>query len=50
MPVNLTVAQMFKIQGQLFQVFAGPRYWVDSPSGGPEDLGFRVGLTLLFPK
>jgi hypothetical protein len=48
-PVNLTVAQMFKIQGQLFQVVAGPRYWAVSPDGGPEDFGFRVGVTLLFP-
>lgn len=49
-PVNLTVAQMLKLGGQPVQVVAGPRYWVDSPEGGPEGLGLRVGLTLLFPK
>lgn len=49
-PLNLTVAQMLKLGGQPLQIIAGPRYWVDSPEGGPEGLGFRVGLTLLFPK
>lgn len=49
-PVNLTIAQMFKINGQICQVIAGPRYWAESPDGGPEDFGFRAGLTLLFPK
>ena len=50
LPVNLTVFQMLKIKGQIFQVFAGPHYWMESPDGGPEDFGFRAGLTLLFPK
>lgn len=49
-PVNLTVSQMLKIAGQPFQIVAGPRYWLDSPDGGPEGFGVRVGLTLLFPK
>lgn len=50
MPVNWTVSQMLKIAGQPFQIVAGPRYWLDSPDGGPEGFGVRVGLTLLFPK
>lgn len=49
-PVNLTVAQMLKIAGQPFQVTVGPRFWADSPDGGPEGWGLRAGLTLLFPK
>ena len=49
-PVNLTVAQMLRIKGQAFQIIAGPRYWAESPDGGPEDFGLRAGLTLLFPK
>ena len=49
-PVNLTIAQMLKIKGQIFQIFVGPRYWLESPDGGPEDFGVRAGITLLFPK
>jgi len=49
-PVNLTIAQMLKIHGQMFQVFAGSRFWLDSPDGGPEGFGVRAGITLLFPK
>lgn len=49
-PVNLTVAQMLKIKGQILQAVVGPRYWVESPDGGPEDFGFRAGLTLLSSK
>lgn len=49
-PVNLTVTQLFKLGGQPLTVQAGPRYWLDSPESGPEGWGFRVALTLLFPK
>lgn len=49
-PVNLTVAQMLKIKGQILQVVVGPRYWAESPDGGPEGFGLRAGLTMLFPK
>ena len=49
-PINLTAAQLLKAGGQLFQVGAGIRWWVRSPRGGPEDWGFRVQLTFLFPK
>jgi len=49
-PVNLQFAQLFKVGGQMMQVSAGPRYWVDSPDGGAEEWGFRAQLTLLFPQ
>lgn len=49
-PLNLTVSQMMKIGSQIFQVAGGVRYWVDSPSNGPEDWGLRLQLTFLFPK
>jgi hypothetical protein len=40
-----------KLGDQLMQLRAGVRYWADSPDGvGPEGLGFKVGVTLLFPK
>jgi hypothetical protein len=50
-PVNLTVTQMLRIGGQLLTVQGGVRYWADTPDGiGPEGWGFRLQLTLLFPK
>lgn len=49
-PINATVAQMFKIGPQIMQLQLGSRYWAESPEGGPEDWGFRATLTFLFPK
>jgi len=50
-PINLTVSQMLKVGNQPLTVQAGARYWADSPDGaGPEGWGFRLAVTLLFPK
>ena len=49
-PINFTVAQLFKIGNQIFQVGGGVRYWAEAPDAGPDDWGFRLQLTLLFPK
>jgi hypothetical protein len=50
-PVNFTVTQMLKVGNQPLTLQAGARYWADSPDGGgPEDWGFRLAVTLLFPK
>ena len=49
-PVNMTISQMFKIGPQIMQLQLGARYWAESPDGGPQDWGARVGLTFLFPK
>ena len=49
-PVNFTVAQLFKAGNQIFQVGGGIRCWAQSPKSGPDDWGFRLQLTLLFPK
>ena len=50
-PVNLSVGQVVKLGSQLLQLKAGVRYWADSPAGaGPEGWGFKVGVSLLFPK
>jgi len=49
-PVNLTVTQLFKIQGHPLTVQAGPRYWLESPDNGPQGWGFRFAVTLLFPR
>jgi hypothetical protein len=49
-PVNAVVTKVTKVGGQLVSVGGGLRYWVDSPPNGPEGLGVRVVVTLLFPK
>jgi hypothetical protein len=49
-PVNALVTKVTKIGGQLVSVGGGLRYWADGLAGGPEGLGFRIVLTLLFPK
>jgi hypothetical protein len=48
-PINLTYAQIVKVGDQLVNLKFGPRYYVETPSGGP-DWGLRFEVTLLFPK
>ncbi len=48
-PINLAVSQILKIGPLPISVQAGPRFYADGPSGGP-DWGFRLTLTFLFPK
>lgn len=50
-PVNFQVAKLVKFGTQPVSLFAGVRYWADTPeSTGPSDVGFRFGMTFLFPK
>lgn len=49
-PINLMVNQMLMVGKQPIQVGAGARYWAESPDGGPDDWGFRLQFTVLFPK
>jgi hypothetical protein len=49
-PANLVVTKVTKVGNQLFSYGAGLRYWVDSPNAGPEGLGVRFVVTLLFPR
>lgn len=49
-PLNATVSKVTKIGSQLVSLGAGVRYWADSPESGPHDVGFRLIVTLLFPK
>lgn len=49
-PVNFTVAKLVVIGKQPISLSAGLRYWLVSPDSGPDGLGFRAGLSLLFPK
>jgi hypothetical protein len=48
-PMNFTISQLFRIGGQPLQAFVGGRYYLESPTGGPE-WGLRFGITMLFPK
>ena len=49
-PVNCVVTKVTKVGSQLISVGGGVRYWADSPDNGPEGVGFRVVVTLLFPR
>lgn len=49
-PINVTASKVTRIGGQLVSVVGGLRYWVEAPDRAPADLGFRLGITLLFPR
>ena len=49
-PINLTIAQIIKIDKHPVQLTGGVRYWADAPEGGPEGWGGRLVVTYLFPK
>jgi hypothetical protein len=49
-PVNLLVAKVTKVGTQLISVGGGLRYWAESSASGPEGLGVRASVTLLFPR
>ena len=49
-PINLTVAKLVTVGKQPISLLGGVRYWAESPTNGPEDLGFRLQVTFLFPK
>ncbi len=48
-PIEGVVSKMTSIGNQKLNIFGGLKYWVDSPDSGPQGLGFRFGITLLFP-
>jgi hypothetical protein len=49
-PVNFIVDQLVQIKGQYVSFGAALKYWADSPTDGPEGFGYRLQMTLLFPK
>jgi hypothetical protein len=49
-PINFTVSKLVVIEKQPISLFAGIRYWTESPENGPHGFGVRAGITLLFPK
>ncbi len=48
-PVNVAVTQLVMAGKQPVSIGPGVKYWIESPSGGP-DWGLRFNVTLLFPK
>ena len=49
-PLNVAVSQLFKVGSQMLQFQVGARYWAAAPADGPSGWGWRMQLTLLFPK
>ena len=49
-PVNLMASKVTRWGNQLVSVQGGLRYYLESTDGGPEGLGLRFAVTLLFPK
>jgi len=49
-PVNFVVMQLMTVGKQIIQAGGGVRYWLDTPSGGPEGWGVRLQVVLLYPK
>jgi hypothetical protein len=44
------VAQLLRVGDQLLQVGGGVRYWATGSDMAPSGWGFRLTLTLLFPR
>jgi hypothetical protein len=49
-PINLMASKLLTLGTQPVSIQGGLRYWADSPDGGPEGLGLRFSVTLLFPR
>ena len=49
-PINATIAKVTRIGDQLVSIGGGLRWWADSPPDGPEGLGARFFVTLLYPR
>lgn len=48
-PINATISHLVGVGRQPVSLAAGLRYWARSPAGGPDGLGLRFTLSLLFP-
>ncbi|MDI9244255.1 transporter [Marinobacter sp. CHS3-4] len=49
-PLNANVSAVTQLGTQLISFGGGIRYWAKASDGGPEDVGLRAVVTLLFPK
>ena len=47
-PINMMVSKVVLLGRRPISIQAGPRFYLESPTGGPK-WGFRAGLTLIFP-
>lgn len=48
-PINAGISKVTQIGSQPLSLQAGIRYWAESPTGGPEGIGFRFVTTFMFP-
>ncbi|WP_180897740.1 transporter [Martelella soudanensis] len=48
-PVDLTLSRLVKFGDQPVNLTAGVRYWAETPDGGPDRWGARLGLSFIFP-
>jgi hypothetical protein len=49
-PLRVSVSKVTRIGTQLVSYGGGLSYWVQSSDRGPEGLGFRMTVTLLYPR
>ncbi len=49
-PINVTLSKLVKFGRHPVSLGGGIRCWVTSPAGGPENCGFRMVVTPLFPR
>ena len=49
-PINAIVSKVTRVGEQLVSFGGGVRYWADGPEAGPHGWGFRLSVTLLFPR
>jgi hypothetical protein len=49
-PVNFMVSKVRHFGEQMVSIQGGVRYWVEGTDSGPEGLGLRFTVTLLFPE
>ena len=49
-PLRVSASKVTRIGRQLVSYGGGISYWLESPDRGPEGFGFRLTLTLLYPR
>jgi len=49
-PVNVAASKLLRFGTQMVSIGGGIRYWLDGAESAPEGLGFRLTMTLLFPR
>ncbi|MCT8162122.1 transporter [Pseudoruegeria sp. SHC-113] len=49
-PLNVTASKLVRVGKLPVSFFGGARYWVESPTNGPDGWGLRLGATVLLPR